>query len=165
MLNPDASATIAALLLDKIKGIDVEYVGGLELGAVPLVSSVVTYSYLVNTPVNGFIVRKKAKEHGAKNTVEGLAPNETLAGKRVVIFEDVTTTGQSAVQAIEICQAQGAVVELVISVVDRGDGAKELFASKGIDFDSIFTADEFVEPTLTDEARLTGWWRKIFEYF
>ena len=70
-------------------------------------------------PIGAFFVRKQAKEHGAKKLVEGLAPGETLAGKRIVVLEDVTTTGGSSMKAIEALQAEGAVIEQVITVVDR----------------------------------------------
>jgi orotate phosphoribosyltransferase len=88
-------------------------------------------------------VRKQTKEHGARKLVEGLAPGETLAGKRVAVLEDVTTTGGSATKAIEALRTEGAIVDRVITVVDRLEGAAENFASAGIPFIAILTVADF----------------------
>jgi len=83
-------------------------------------------------------VRKQAKEHGARKLVEGLAPAEALAGRRVVILEDVTTTGGSSMKAIEAVRAEGG------AVVDRLEGAAEAFAAAGIPFSALLTARDFL---------------------
>ena len=88
-------------------------------------------------------MRKQAKEHGARKLVEGLAPGESLQGKRVVILEDVTTTGGSSMKAIEAVRAEGAIVERVITVVDRLEGAADTFKAAGIPFTAILTAADF----------------------
>jgi len=88
-------------------------------------------------------VRKQAKEHGARKLVEGLAPGETLNGRRVVILEDVTTTGGSSLRAIDAVKAEGAVIESVITVVDRLEGAAEAFKAAGIPFHALLTAADF----------------------
>ena len=126
-LHPEGSRLIAKIILEKIKGLKVDAIGGLTLGADPITSSVVAISDLP-----GFIVRKKEKEHGTKQKIEGhLQP-----GWNVVIVEDVSTTGASALQAIEAVEAAGAKVVKVISVVDREEGAAE--GLKNYDFDPIF---------------------------
>jgi orotate phosphoribosyltransferase len=130
-LHPEGAKLIGRIILDKIKGMKVDSIGGLTLGADPITSSVVT---LGNIP--GFIVRKKEKEHGTKQKIEGLiAP-----GWNVVIVEDVATTGASALEAIKAVEAIGAKVIKVIAVVDREEGAKA--ALKGYDFDPIFRKSE-----------------------
>ena len=82
-------------------------------------------------PLQAFFVRKQPKEHGARKLVEGLAPGETLQGKRVAILEDVTTTGGSSMKAIEALRAEGALIDRVITIVDRLEGAAQTFQAAG----------------------------------
>ena len=144
IFNAKGASLIAKLLLPEVLGAGGEFVGGLELGAVPLASLVSLQSIVEGTPVNGFFVRKQPKGHGARKLVEGLAPGASLAGKRVVILEDVTTTGDSAFKAVEACQETGAEVVLVVSLVDRQEGAQAAFAARKLPFKSLFTAADFL---------------------
>ena len=144
MLHPEGASLMAKALLRLIGEVGAEYVGGLEMGAVPITGAICQHSHDSGAPVSGFFVRKQAKGHGAKKLVEGLAKGETLAGKRVVVVEDVTTTGESAFKAVEPLREAGAKVVLVVTVVDREDGAKEFFASKGVPFAALFLASEFL---------------------
>lgn len=132
-LHPQGAKLIGKIVLEKIKGMKVNAVGGLTLGADPIVGAVVTLS-----DIPGFIVRKKEKEHGTKQKIEGLIE----PGWNVVIVEDVATTGASALQAIEAVESVGAKVVKVIAVVDREEGAAE--ALKNYDFDSIFKKSELL---------------------
>lgn len=132
-LHPQGAKLIGRIILNKIKGLKVDAIGGLTLGADPITSAVVTLS-----DIPGFIVRKKAKEHGTQQKIEGLIEK----GWNVVIVEDVATTGGSALQAIEAVEAIGAKVVKVISVVDREEGAAE--ALKGYDFDPILKKQAFL---------------------
>jgi orotate phosphoribosyltransferase len=143
MLDPEGAHLIATLILDALEGTEVDMVGGLEMGAVPLAAAVAAASHVRGRPIPAFFVRKQAKEHGARKLVEGLAPGETLAGKRVAILEDVTTTGGSANRAIEAMRAEGAIIDRVIAVVDRLEGAAENFKAAGIAFTAILTAADF----------------------
>ena len=113
------------------------------MGAVPLATAVAVLSHAQGRPLSAFFVRKQTKEHGARKLVEGLAPGETLQGKRVVILEDVTTTGGSSMKAIDAVRAEGAVIERVITVVDRLEGAAETFKAAGIPFTALLTAVDF----------------------
>ncbi len=90
-------------------------------------------------------MRKKPKEHGARLSVEGLAKGESLEGKRIVIVEDVTTTGGSAVKAVEAVRDAGGEVALVFTMVDREEGAAEAFAAAAIPFRSLYRAGEFLK--------------------
>jgi orotate phosphoribosyltransferase len=99
---------------------------------------------MAGTPIQAFFVRKKPKEHGARLAVEGLMPGETLAGKRIVIVEDVTTTGGSSMKAVEAMREAGAEIVFVLSLVDREEGATEAFAAQGLDFRAIYRASEFL---------------------
>ena len=143
MLDPEGSAIIASMMIERIAAAGAGFVGGLELGAVPITGSVCAVSVAAGKPVRGFIVRKQAKGHGAQKKIEGLARGESLAGQKLAILEDVTTPGGSAAQAIEVCRAAGAEVALVISIVDRDEGAKEFFDGMGLRFESLFKATEF----------------------
>src|ERR1700744_115509 len=108
MLDAEGAALLGRITLDALVGERIDYIGGLEMGAVPISGAVAQLSYISGTPVQAFFVRKKPKEHGAKLSIEGLMPGESLRGKRVVIVEDVTTTGGSAVKAIEAVRDAGA---------------------------------------------------------
>src|SRR6185503_14998041 len=123
MLHPEGAQLMAMLILAALRGAKVDLIGGLEMGAVPLATAVAVASQAQGRPLPAFFVRKQAKEHGARKLVEGLAPGETLQGKRVVILEDVTTTGGSSMKALE--------------------GAAETFKAAGIPFTAILTTADF----------------------
>ena len=138
MFDPQAAPLIADLLFDRIKSEGVDGIGGLETGAIPIVTLLCARSW-PEKPLKGFFVRKETKGHGTDQRIDGLLDE----GARVVVFEDVTTTGASAMQAIAAAQAQGATIVKVISVVDRLEGAAENFRKAGIPFDSLFTWRDF----------------------
>jgi orotate phosphoribosyltransferase len=145
MLDPEGAALLAELTLDALANDNIDYVGGLEMGAVPIAGAIAQLSYLKGKPLPAIFVRKKPKEHGAKLAVEGLAKGETLAGKRVVVVEDVTTTGGSAMKAVEAVRDAGGEVALVFTMVDREEGADEAFKEAGLPFRSLFRAAEFLK--------------------
>jgi orotate phosphoribosyltransferase len=144
MLDAEGAALLAELTLDALSGESIDYVGGLEMGAVPLAGAIAQLSYMRGKPIQAFFVRKKPKEHGAKLSVEGLAPDETLKGKRVVIVEDVTTTGGSAIKAVEAVRESGAEIVMVLTMVDREEGATDTFREAGLEFRSLYKAAEFL---------------------
>jgi orotate phosphoribosyltransferase len=145
MLDAEGAALLAELTLDAFAGERVDYVGGLEMGAVPIAGAIAQLSFLRGKPISAFFVRKKPKDHGAKLAIEGLAPGETLQGKRVVVVEDVTTTGGSALKAIEAVRDAGAEVVLVLTLVDREEGADETFKAAGLPFRALFRSAEFLK--------------------
>lgn len=111
-------------------------VAGLTLGADPIVSAVSLVSALEAQPIPALIVRKEAKGHGTQAYIEG----PTLAeGSNVVVLEDVVTTGQSALKAVERLRGAGYMVDRIVSLVDRQQGGAELYAQEGLAFDAIFT--------------------------
>ena len=132
-LHPQGAKLIGKIILEKLNGQKVDAIGGLTLGADPITSTVVALS-----DIPGFIVRKKAKEHGTQQKIEGIIEK----GFNVVVVEDVATTGASALQAVEAVEAIGAKVVKVISVVDREEGASQ--ALKNYDFDPICKKSELV---------------------
>ena len=143
MLHPESAHLIADSHPRCAAGRQGGLIGGLEMGAVPLATAVAVASHAQGRPIAAFFVRKQAKEHGARKLVEGLAPGESLEGKRVVMLEDVTTTGGSAMKAIEAVRAEGAVIDRVISVVDRLEGAADNFKAAGIPFTALLTTTDF----------------------
>ena len=145
MLDPEGATLLAELTFEALKDDNLDYVGGLEMGAVPLAGAIAQLSWIKGHPIAAFFVRKKPKEHGARLAVEGLAKGESLQGKRVVIVEDVTTTGGSALKAVEAVRDAGAEIALVFTMVDREEGAAETFAQAGLPFRSLYKAGEFLK--------------------
>jgi orotate phosphoribosyltransferase len=145
MFDPQGACLIADRVLQEAQVVKAEFVGGLEMGAVPIIGAVCHLSYGSAYPVRGMFVRKEPKTHGTKKLIEGLERGEVLSGKRVVIVEDVTTSGASALRAVHVCQDAGAKVVLVISIVDREEGAAAAFAEQKIPFLPLYRASSFVE--------------------
>nr|WP_249799170.1 MULTISPECIES: orotate phosphoribosyltransferase [unclassified Bradyrhizobium] len=145
MLDPEGATLLAELTYEALKDDQLDFIGGLEMGAVPLAGALAQISWIKGHPIAAFFVRKKPKEHGAKLAIEGLPRGETLEGKRVVIVEDVTTTGGSAMKAVEAVRETGAEVVLVLTMVDREEGADDTFGTAGLPFRSLYKASEFLK--------------------
>jgi orotate phosphoribosyltransferase len=144
-IHPAGATCIGELICDALDGMAVDFVGGLEAGAIPIATAVAIASHRRGGNLQAFFVRKKAKDHGAKKMIEGLPKGETLKGKNVVIVEDATTTGGSSMQAVSLLREEGANIVCVLTIVDRLEGAKENFAAEGLELRSLFTADEFLK--------------------
>ena len=134
--------TLSSLLL--LKEVETSYVGGLTLGADPLVSGVALVSALDSRLVNGLIVRKETKGHGTQAYIEGLLPPE---GTKITVLEDVITTGGSAIKAATRLRDAGYVVERVVAIVDRQENkeADEFMESVNLELRSLFTLDEICQ--------------------
>ena len=134
--------TLSSLLL--LKEVETDYVGGLTLGADPLVSGVALVSALDSRMVNGLIVRKEAKGHGTQAYIEGLLPPE---GTKITVLEDVITTGGSAIKAATRLRDAGYVVERVVAIVDRQEDkeADEFMESVNLELHSLFTLKEIID--------------------
>ena len=143
-VHPAGATCVGELIIDALEGLDVDFVGGLEMGAVPIATAAAIASHRRGRDIGAFFVRKTPKDHGAKKLIEGLPKGETLRGKNVVVVEDVTTTGGSALQAVAALREEGANIVLVLTIVDRLEGAAESFAAKGLEFRALYTADEFL---------------------
>ena len=114
-LDPEGQYLIGELVFDRIKGWNVQGVGGLTLGADPIANAVAYTSWIHGRPVQAFVVRKAQKDHGMPAKIEGnLSP-----GDRVVVVDDVITTGGSTLQAVEACRDAGLEVVGVVVLVDR----------------------------------------------
>lgn len=140
MFDPEGANVLAQLILDNIENLPVDYIGGLEMGAVPLISVINMMSYQRQKSIPGFFVRKQVKDHGTKKKIETAGD---LRGKNVVIIDDVTTSGESAFEAVRAVQEVGANVLLVLSIVDREEGAAEFYEKAGLPFRRLFTTAEF----------------------
>ena len=146
MLDPIGAVLIANLMLDEVKLFEKNFdaVGGVELGAVPIASFIAPISHLRDEPIKAYMIRKKPKDHGTASLVEGLTKNESLLGQNLIIVEDVTTTGGSALKAIAACRNEGANIEHIITIVDREEGASDAFKNEGIQLTSLFKASDFM---------------------
>ncbi|MEA5567113.1 orotate phosphoribosyltransferase [Anabaena sp. UHCC 0399] len=140
-LHPQGALAIGRILLSLLPS-DTQAVAGLTLGADPIVSAVSVVSAYENRPIPALIIRKEAKGHGTKAYIEG--PN-LPEGAKVVVLEDVVTTGQSAMKAVERLRAAGYVVDEVISLVDRQQGGAEFYQSVGLKFEVVFTIKDLQE--------------------
>ncbi|QYX33041.1 orotate phosphoribosyltransferase [Sphaerospermopsis torques-reginae] len=137
-LHPQGALAIGRLILH-ILPVDTQAVAGLTLGADPIVSAVSVVSVYENRPIPALIIRKEAKGHGTMAYIEG----PTLpTGAKVVVLEDVVTTGQSALKAVKRLQAAGYTVDRVISLIDRLQGGAELYKSAGLQFDALFSIQD-----------------------
>ncbi len=121
---------------------EVEAVGGPTMGADPFLGAILYEAYLQKRALKGFIVRKDVKSHGTMKMIEG----PLSKGDRVVLIEDVITTGGSVLKAAEAVQQAGCVVTKVLCLLDRNEGAKEAFAAAGIPYSSIFMKDDLDLP-------------------
>ena len=137
-LHPQGALALARLLLPLLPE-DTQAVAGLTLGADPIVSAVSVVSVYENRAIPALIIRKEAKGHGTMAYIEGpsLPP-----GAKVVVLEDVVTTGQSALKAVERLQSAGYTVDRVISLIDRLQGGGELYQSVGLQFVALFTIED-----------------------
>lgn len=137
-LDHRAAPAIGRLVLDLVRDLDVDAVGGLTLGADPIAAAVLHASVAAGTPVDAFVVRKEPKDHGRGRQIEGA----DVAGKRVVIVEDTSTTGQSPLKAAEVVRAAGADVVAVVTVVDRKTGAQAAVEAAGYGWRSVIDLDD-----------------------
>ena len=117
-----------------------EAVGGITLGADPIVTAVSLTSALRENPIPAFIIRKEPKKHGTSQWVEGM--KNLRPGMRVAIVEDVVTTGASTLRAIERAEGAGLVVSRVLCLVDRNEGGAEFLAEKGYRLEPMFRKED-----------------------
>ena len=143
MMNPDAGRLVGELMNVRCDEIGADFVGGLELGAVPLAALVVATDFTSDRL--GFMVRKQAKGRGGRktNNPPGIEGASIANGGRVIILEDVTTTGGSAIQVVKrIEEETDCEVVAVISILDREEGGKEAFEEAGIPFESLLVRSD-----------------------
>jgi orotate phosphoribosyltransferase len=152
-LHAPAMPLVGRLFLDKIRQRNwkPKAIGGLVLGADPIVNAVAHESVEAGDPIDAFLVRKEAKTHGLQKFIEGV---DEPAGLAAVIVDDVCTTGGSTVEAIEKARRAGMVVLGAICLVDREEGADERLAALDCAFDRVFRLPELLEAY--DSGELVG---------
>lgn len=143
-LDAEGGYLCGRLLFELIKNASekISSVGGMTLGADPLVTAVSVVSHLDGNPIPAFIVRKEAKGHGTGNYIEG--KNNLEPGSYVALVEDVVTTGGTLIKVIERVENEGFKIGLVVTVVDREEGGAEILAQAGYPLQSVFTRTELI---------------------
>lgn len=126
-LHHEAAPLIGKLLREMTADLEFDAVGGLTLGADPVATAVM---HADGRPIDAFVVRKEAKKHGMQRRIEG----PSIVGKKVLVVEDTTTTGNSPLTAVEAVRAEGAEVVAVVTVVDRATGAADALHEAGLDY-------------------------------
>jgi orotate phosphoribosyltransferase len=137
-LDPEAMNLIGEIIFDMVKDSDITAAGGLTLGADPIANALSVISYQKGKPVKSFIVRKDVKDHGTKSAVEG----NVQAGEKVLIIDDVITTGASTITAIEQARKADLIIEGVITMIDREEGGRENIEKYVTNIRSILTRTE-----------------------
>jgi orotate phosphoribosyltransferase len=138
-LSAEGLLQISWGLLELLQGIQFSGFGGMSIGADPIVGGVLVAAAAQNRPLQGFMVRKEAKGHGTQRFIEGpISP-----GEKVVIVDDVVTTGGSALQAVDRVQEFGCEVVHVVGIVDRLQGGEAAFKARGLSFSALLTIRDF----------------------
>jgi orotate phosphoribosyltransferase len=130
----------AKLLLELLESYDYDAFAGPTIGADPIIGALLTLSADRGLDKEGFLIRKQSKEHGTRKLVEG----NIKEGSRVVLLEDVTTTGGSLIRAADAIKEYGGEIICVVTLVDREEGAAENLAEAGFDFKSLFKVKELL---------------------
>jgi len=125
-------------LLDLLEGVAFDAVGGMSIGADPIIGGMLVVAAERGQSLRGFLVRKEAKGHGTNRFIEG--PVEP--GMRVVVIDDVVTTGGSSLQAVERMEEFGCKVVQVVGIIDRLQGGATNFAARGLTFRALLTVDD-----------------------
>ncbi len=137
-LHPEGMFLIGQIGFQMIEKLNIHAIGGLTLGADPISYAISHASFIAQQPVETFIVRKEAKKHGMKHRIEG----NIESGNRVVVVDDVVTTGGSTLQAMEAAEEAGLTVVKVLVLVDRQEGGRERIEERGTPFEAILTREE-----------------------
>lgn len=142
-LDGEGAYLVASLILDRLRGVRVQAVGGPAMAAVPMVGAVCALSYAQGRPLPGFVVRKEAKDHGTGSLIEGPLP----PGASVVLLEDTLTTGGELLRSAAAVRDLGCAIAGAICIVDRGAGALATLHEHGIPAEALCTlADLGIDP-------------------
>ena len=140
-LHPEGMYLIGNIIFDMLRGSGAKGIGGLTLGADPIADAVAYTSYLRKEPVEAFVVRKSAKSHGTMQWIEG----NVQQGDKVVIVDDVITTGKSTIEAINKAKEAGLNITKVIALIDRQEGGRENIESLGFSVEAVITREVVME--------------------
>lgn len=141
-LHPEGAWLIGSLFNEMLRDLDVKAVGGMTMGADPLISATSVISHELGRPLAGLIVRKAAKDHGTERFIEGLA--NVSAGDSAAMLEDVVSTGTSVLQACQRVRDAGLNVAVICCVLDREEGGREKLLEAGYAVRAIFTRPELL---------------------
>lgn len=142
-LHAEGLRAVSEAFLDLISDLDYDAVGGMSIGADPIVGGMLTIAAEKNSELVGFMVRKESKGHGTNQFVEG----PVVPGMKVVIVEDVVTTGGSALKAVDRIEDFGCKVICVVGIIDRMEGGAENFAKRNLEHRTLLTIKDFgLEP-------------------
>lgn len=143
-LHAEGGLLVGKLFYEAIKDVEgVQGVGGITLGADPIATATSIAAYLDGRPMHAFIIRKEPKGHGTGQWLEGR--KNLPPGSKVVIVEDVVTTGGSSMKAVRRAEEEGLVVLGIVSLVDREEGGRENIEAEGVWLRSIFTRSQLVD--------------------
>jgi len=140
-LHPEGMYLIGNIIFDMLQDSEAKGIGGLTLGADPIADAVAYTSFLRKKPVEAFVVRKTAKSHGTMQWIEG----NITTGDKVVVVDDVITTGKSTIEALTRAKEGGLDVIKVIALVDRQEGGKENIEALGHKVETVVTREEVME--------------------
>jgi orotate phosphoribosyltransferase len=146
-------ALVVDAILDCLKDVDFDALGGMDMGATPIVSAVALKYFQIGRDLPTFVVRKEAKSHGTMKEIEGPLPKNP---SRVVIVDDVVTSGGSILKAIRVVQSRGHEVVLAISLLDREEGGKECLRNAGIQYVPLVTRSQVGVVNGDDQASIAS---------
>lgn len=139
-LHPEGSYLIGKIFLEMMDGMEIDSIGGYSIGADPIVASISLLSFIKGEPIPAFIMRKEVKSHGTGKLIEGNFQD----GHRVIIFDDVVTSGGSILKGARQVEDRNGRILSVMAVIDREDGGREKIESAGYKFQSIFTRKDLL---------------------
>ena len=145
-LDPEGAYLCGKIFLEMLEAYQVDAVGGYSIGADPIVASIAVLSHLDSKPIQAFIIRKHEKSHGTQKMIEG----NFEEGFRVVLFDDVVTSGGSILKGINEVETQGGKIQAVMAVIDRDEGGREKIEAAGYPFLSIFKKTDLYQPAKTN---------------
>jgi len=146
-LNAEGLSLISEGLLDLLEDFEFDAIGGMSIGADPIIGGILTVAGSRGVDIDGFMVRKEPKGHGTQRYIEG----PVKEGMRVVVIDDVVTTGGSSLLAVDRVTEFGCEVVKVIGIVDRMEGGAQNFAARDIPFQALLTIEDFgIAPPQSD---------------
>jgi orotate phosphoribosyltransferase len=142
-LKPEGAFLTARIMLELVKDLSVDAIGGPTLGADPLVGAIGVLSFQQKKPINTFIIRKAPKPHGKQQQIEGPLLKDHA---RIILIDDVATTGKAFVESIDVLAKMNLKPLQCICIVDRQEGAQEALREKGCELVSIFKIGDIHKP-------------------
>ncbi len=140
-LDPEGATWVGELILDLISDLNVDAIGGMTLGADPIATAVSVLSYGEESPISAFVIRKEKKAYGRGGFIEGTLNREM----KVVVVDDVLTSGRATARAVQIIQEVGCEVLRVIALVDRKEGGRDHLEQLGLIVESLFTVEDLLK--------------------